>query len=99
MSILTPYHRVASGEGSVRCWYELIREAAGMGLLVGLLRILPLCAVLLALPAIVAAFPIAEPGTEGFELIVNSTTPVVATYQGNSATFSNDLYLMLDGPG
>jgi hypothetical protein len=68
-------------------------------LMVGVVRILPLCAVVLVLPAVAAAFPIAAPGTEGFELIVQSTEPVVATYQGNSATFSNDLYLMLDGSG
>lgn len=68
-------------------------------LMAGLIRILPLCAVVL-LPTVVAAqFPIAQPGTEGFELIVQSTDPVVATYQGNTATFSNDLYLMLDESG
>lgn len=45
------------------------------------------------------AFPIAAPGTEGLEVIVNSTDLVVATYQGNSAAYSNDLYLMLDASG
>jgi hypothetical protein len=48
------------------------------------------------------AFPIAKPGTEGLEVVVSGTGPVVATYQGNSASFSNDLYLILDdsgGPG
>jgi hypothetical protein len=44
-----------------------------------------------------AQFPIAQPGTEGFEVIVSSTSPVIATYQGNSALFSNDLYLVVDG--
>lgn len=44
-------------------------------------------------------FPIADPGTEGFKVIVASTDPIVATYQGNSASFSNDLYLMLDAGG
>jgi hypothetical protein len=44
-----------------------------------------------------AQFPIANPGTEGLEVIVSSTSPVIATYQGNSATFSNDLYLVVDG--
>jgi hypothetical protein len=39
------------------------------------------------------AFPIADPGTEGFSVIVGSTGDVVATYQGNSASYSNDLYL------
>lgn len=46
---------------------------------------------LLALTA--QAFPIAEPGTEGFVVVVGSTGPVVATYQGNSASFSNNLFL------
>jgi hypothetical protein len=46
-----------------------------------------------------AAFPIAPPGSEGFPVVVNSTNPIIATYQGNSATYSNDLYLMLDGAG
>jgi hypothetical protein len=45
------------------------------------------------------AFPIASPGTEGLEVFVKTTAPVVATYQGNSASYSNDLYLMLDGSG
>jgi hypothetical protein len=45
------------------------------------------------------AFPIAAPGTEGLEVVVNSTDPVVATYQGNSASYSNDLYLLLDASG
>ena len=39
------------------------------------------------------AFPIADPGTEGFLVIVSGIDDVVATYQGNSASFSNDLYL------
>lgn len=46
-----------------------------------------------------AAFPIAAPGTEGLSVLVGSTNPVIATYQGNSASFSNDLYLMLDAAG
>jgi hypothetical protein len=61
--------------------------------MVGLARLLPLCVVVLVLPAVAAAFPIAAPGTEGFEVIVKSTGPVVATYHGNTAAFSNDLYL------
>jgi hypothetical protein len=48
---------------------------------------------------VAGAFPIALPGTEGLLVIVGSTGPVVATYQGNSAAFSNDLYLMLDAAG
>jgi hypothetical protein len=49
-------------------------------------------------PATAAAFPIAPPGTEGL-LVVVGGNPVIATYQGNSASFSNDLYLLLDGSG
>lgn len=45
------------------------------------------------------AFPIAPFGTEGLNILVGGTSPVIATYLGNSATFSNDLYLMLDGAG
>jgi hypothetical protein len=45
------------------------------------------------------AFSIAAPGTEGFPIFVNSTGPVTATYQGTSASYSNDLYLMLDSSG
>jgi hypothetical protein len=44
-------------------------------------------------------FPIAAPGTEGLRVIVTSSNPIIATYQGNSATYSNDLYLMLDASG
>lgn len=51
------------------------------------------------MPVAALAFPIAPPGTEGFKVIVAGTAPIVATYQGNSATYSNDLYLMLDGAG
>jgi hypothetical protein len=54
-------------------------------------------AVALALPAVAEAFPIADPGTEGFSVIVGSTNDVIATYQGNSAAFSNDLYLQNTG--
>jgi len=43
------------------------------------------------------AFPIAIPGTEGLKVIVGGTNDVFATYQGNSAAFSNDLYLVQPG--
>jgi len=49
-----------------------------------------------ALPA--AAFPIAAVG-EGAAVLVGSTDPVIATYLGNSAGYTNDLYLVLDGAG
>jgi hypothetical protein len=42
------------------------------------------------------AFPIASSG-EGASVLVGGTSDIVATYQGNSASFSNDLYLMWDG--
>jgi hypothetical protein len=48
-------------------------------------------------PVAFAQFPIAQPSTEGLEVVVSSTGPVIATYQGNSATYSNDLYLVVDG--
>ena len=46
----------------------------------------------------VAAFPIAI-GGEGLQIIVTGNGPVIATYQGNSASYSNDLYLMRNGSG
>jgi hypothetical protein len=45
------------------------------------------------------AFPIANPGTEGLKVIVTGTDPIIAVYQGNSATYTNLLYLMLDASG
>jgi hypothetical protein len=39
------------------------------------------------------AFPIATPGTEGLKVIVSGTDHVIATYEGNSASYSNDLLL------
>ncbi|MEO6363140.1 MAG: PEP-CTERM sorting domain-containing protein [Caldimonas sp.] len=39
------------------------------------------------------AFPIAPPGTEGFSVVVSATGPVIARYEGNSAAFSNNLFL------
>lgn len=46
-----------------------------------------------------SAFPIAIPGTEGLSVFVSGTDPITATYEGNSAAYSNDLYLMLNGSG
>lgn len=42
-----------------------------------------------------SAFPIAAPGTEGLKVIVSQPGNVRATYRGNSATYSNDLYFGL----
>ena len=47
----------------------------------------------LAVPLAASAFPIAAPGTEGLAVLVGSAGPVQATYQGNSASYSNNLYL------
>jgi hypothetical protein len=61
------------------------------------MRILKIFLILfLVFPAGVYAFPIAAPGTEGLSVIVNSTADVIATYEGNSAAYSNDLYVGLN---
>jgi hypothetical protein len=49
--------------------------------------------------SIAAAFPIALPGSEGAQIFVTGNNPVIATYQGNSASYSNDLFLMLNASG
>lgn len=50
--------------------------------------------VALASPLAAFAFPIAAPGTEGLSVLANNSGDVIATYQGNSASYSNDLYLV-----
>ncbi len=45
------------------------------------------------------AIPIASSGTEGLSVIVASTDDIIATYLGNTASYSNDLYLSLDDDG
>jgi hypothetical protein len=45
------------------------------------------------------AAPVSPVGTEGQQIFVNATGSVTATYQGSGASFSNDLYLMLDAAG
>jgi len=50
------------------------------------------------LPVVAHAFPIASTG-EGLNVLVGGTDPIVAKYEGNSASYSNDLYLMLDSSG
>ena len=47
----------------------------------------------LSLSAQAAAVP---PWAEGWRVFVKTDGPVTATYQGSSADFNNDLYLMLD---
>lgn len=60
----------------------------------------PVVPIALAIFAAAAhAFPIASPGTEGRLVVVAGNAAVVATYQGNSASYSDDLYLMLDASG
>ncbi|WP_338847571.1 PEP-CTERM sorting domain-containing protein [Massilia sp. W12] len=39
------------------------------------------------------AFPIAIPGTEGLKVFATGNGPVIAKYEGNSAGYSNDLFL------
>ena len=50
------------------------------------------------IPLAAHALPIAIAGTEGLNVLV-AGSPIIATYQGNSASYSNDLYLMLDSSG
>ena len=57
-----------------------------------------LIAALGAFPVAANAFPIASSG-EGASVVVSGTGSILATYQGNSASYSNDLYLMLDAAG
>src|SRR5712691_506886 len=45
------------------------------------------------------AIPIAAPGTEGLKVMVVGPDPIIATYQGNTASFTNLLYLMRDASG
>lgn len=49
----------------------------------------------LAAPLSAMAFPIAAPGTEGLAVLAGGGI-VTATYEGNSASYSNDLYLYTD---
>lgn len=54
----------------------------------------------LSAPAVASAqFPIAPFGSEGLSVYVTGNSPIIATYLGNSAAYSNDLFLMLLGNG
>lgn len=55
------------------------------------IKSLLLCLIIVPTLAL-AQFPIAEPGTECLRVIVTGNEDVVATYEGNSASYSNDLY-------
>ena len=57
-----------------------------------------LIAALGVFPLSASALPIAVAGTEGLNVLV-AGSPIIATYQGNSASYSNDLYLMLNNSG
>lgn len=53
-----------------------------------------LAAFALIAPLSAFAFPIAAPGTEGNAVLVGSAANIIAKYEGNSASYSNDLYLV-----
>ena len=53
-----------------------------------------LAAAVFAAPMTAFAFPIAAAGTEGLTVLAGNTGNIIATYQGNSASYSNDLYLV-----
>lgn len=63
------------------------------------IRIVQMALPLLLLAASAKAEVIALAGTEGKLIRANSTDPVIATYQGSSASYSNDLYFMLTAAG
>lgn len=53
-----------------------------------------LAAIALVAPLSAFAFPIAATGTEGNLVLVGNTADIIAKYEGNSAAYSNDLYLV-----
>jgi hypothetical protein len=53
-----------------------------------------LAAIAMIAPLSAFAFPIAAAGTEGNSILVGNTGDIIATYEGNSAAYSNDLYLV-----
>jgi hypothetical protein len=54
-----------------------------------------IAAAFFAAPVAAFAFPIADAGTEGLAVLAGNGA-IVATYEGNSASYSNDLYLVTD---
>lgn len=42
---------------------------------------------------VASAFPIAIAGTEGYKVYAGSSNDIIAKYEGNSASYSNNLYL------
>ena len=55
-----------------------------------------LAAAALIAPLSAFAFPIATSGTEGNPVLVGNAASIMARYEGNSAAYSNDLYLVTD---
>jgi len=55
-----------------------------------------LAAAALIAPLSAFALPIAASGTEGNPVLAGSAANIVARYEGNSASYSNDLYLFTD---
>ncbi|WP_431476218.1 PEP-CTERM sorting domain-containing protein [Massilia eburnea] len=55
-----------------------------------------LAAIALIAPLSAFAFPIATSGTEGNPVLVGNVANIIARYEGNSAAYSNDLYLVTD---
>jgi hypothetical protein len=62
------------------------------------MRLIKLAAAAVSLCASTSAlaFPIADPGTEGF-LVIAGANAIIAKYEGNSAAYSNDLWLVNTG--
>ena len=65
------------------------------------IRPLTLITAVLASIASISAYaePVATPGTEGLPIFASTADTVATIYQGHSATYGNDLYLMLDSSG
>lgn len=53
----------------------------------------------LSLATVSHAFPIAPPGTEGLAILVGKAGNVIARFHGDSAAYSNDLFLMRNASG
>jgi len=56
-------------------------------------------ALLLAHASSASALPIPVSGSEGLAVVAGSRNPVIATYQGYSSDYVNDLFLLLDADG
>ncbi|WP_338661815.1 PEP-CTERM sorting domain-containing protein [Pararoseomonas sp. SCSIO 73927] len=56
-------------------------------------------ALLVGANSVARAAPIAVAGTEGLSVIVTSTDPVIATYEGTSADYTSQLHLVTNNSG